>query len=554
MYRLVPCCWIGILFFLVSSTANAQEPDPQEVYMGVLNDISLFNDSIFEYIDSLKALGGENEWKARYILVAALSYRNDEKERAKSEANACIEHFQENGDTLSWIRILRFATYIELDLNDYRSAIQRLNQAINLAIAIKDSSEMAYFDGELGYLYMSVLKDMEQAHLHLDRSYDIAVSGQHWERASRASCYLMEYYWETHDTLRSRASAERALEYSSKLDSNTIEYYDGYLTMSYFLLSNGEYEEAIKHGNILVTKGQELFDEDVLTNGLLVLSEALLGLGRYKDAYKASKEAVEISERLGDISGLEPSYELHWRICEALGKTSEALEALKNYNEYLSLYSEQSALVSMVRGLYKGDLEREKVEKEKVELTLALAKENSKFKSLLLLSVIGLLIALLIYSYIVYKRNKREREYNRTLEASNEVILRQKLSLEMNLDELKKDLEEKQREADSYYFAQSAIQIKFSRIILLESSNNYVLIHVEGRPNPLLERVKMKDLVEHFPSNLFVRIHRSYYINLNHIISRPSKYVVKMSNDIVLNVSRGYVDELGDRFLKQGAV
>lgn len=533
---------------------KSQEVLKHEVYVGKTDDLNLYSDSIFLLIDSIEALGGEAVWKAKYLSAAALSLRNDQKEQAKIEVDECIEHFKQTGDSLNWIRILRLASYIELDLHDYRAAIQRYNQAVNLAIAARDSLEIAYFDGELGYQYMVILEDMEQALMHLQRSYNVSVGGEHWERASRASCYLMEYYMEHGDTLKSFEYAEKALIYSTKLDSFTVEHYDGHLTMSYHYLAAGQYHKAIGHGEILVAKGRKLNDDDVLTNGLLVLAEAFLKLRNYEEGYEAAKHAVELSEKLGDVTGLEPSYDLYWRMCEGLGKTEEAFEALKKYNGYLSLYSEQSALVTSLKSLYKGDLDREKVEKEKVELTLALAKENSRFKSLLLVSVLGLLLALVIYSYIVFKRNRREKEYNRTLEASNEVILRQKQNLEMNLDELKKDLEEKEREADSYYFAQSAIQIKFSKIIVLESSNNYVLIHVEDRPNPLLERVKMKDLVEHFPSNMFVRIHRSYYINVNQIISRPSKYVVKMSNDMVLNVSRSYVDELGDHFLQQGAV
>lgn len=542
------------VFLLDALEVTAQPSSKHNYYKQRIDELSIYNDSVYLYIDSLMALGGEAYWLGRYRLASAQSVRNEGKEQVKLELDTCLEHFKAVKDSANWLACLSTAAYNEQDLKDYRAAIRLFNQGADLAIAMKDSSEITYFEGELGYLYMSVLEDMHLARYHIERSYDIAVKIEDWEWASRAACYLMEYNLIVKDTAQSATFAEKALQFSNMLDSTDIAHYDGNNTMSYFSLSTRQYDEAIKHGNILINKGRELEERDVEMTGILVIAEAYYRTNRLNEAYEYSRNAVAIAEETGDAIGLEACYDLHWQVCEAVGKTAESLASLKKYNEYLNAYKEESALVAMTKTLYAGDLERQKVEKEKMELTLQLATENSRFKSLLLVSVLGLLLALLVYSYIVYKRNRREREYNRTLEASNEVILRQKQNLEMNVDELKKDLEEKEREADSYYFAQSAIQIKFSKIILLEASNNYVLIHVEGRPNPLLERVKLKDLIEQFPTNLFVRIHRSYCVNVNHIISRPSKYVLKMSNEVVLNVSRSYVDELGDLFLHQGAV
>lgn len=547
----------GVLFWsilITSFSLSAQDSTKFESYIEAIEDMGIYNDSVFIYIDSIKSIEGEIYWNGRYVQAYAFSVRNDTKDSAKVEIDICIEHYKSINDTINLLKCLRLADYIEQDLNDYRAAIKRLNLAANLAIASKDSLETTYFEGELGYLFMDVLQDMERAFYHLQRSHDIALQIRDWQNANRSSCYLMEYWVLQGDTVKSGEYAEKAFYYSTKLDSTEPAYYDGYLTMGYYLLDIGKYEEATEYGHIIAAKGREFEDYDMLTNGSLVLAEAFFESKQLNKAYNASSEAVMISERLGDITGLEPSYDIHWRICEALGKKDEALSALKKYNEYHTPLTGKEELATMARELYKGDLEREKMEKEKVELTLDVAEQKSRFTSLMLVSLLGLFLALGIYSYIIYKRNKREKEYNRTLEASNEVILSQKQSLEMTLDEVKKDLKEKEKEADAYYFAQSAIQIKFSNIIALEASNNYVLIHVEERANPLLERVKLKELIEHFPSNMFVRIHRSYCINVDHIISRPSKYVVKMSNDMVLNVSRSYVDELGDKFLKQGLV
>jgi hypothetical protein len=124
------------------------------------------------------------------------------------------------------------------------------------------------------------------------------------------------------------------------------------------------------------------------------------------------------------------------------------------------------------------------------------------------------------------------------------------VSLTENLKLAETNLKSLEKESESIYFSQSAIQVKFEDIILLESSDHYVLIHVKDRQNPLLERIKMTDLVQKFPSTLFTKVHRSYCVNMNHIASRPSKYLLKMSNGAEVTITKTYVNNLGNKFLK----
>lgn len=539
----------------MAAPCKAQHDSVTEYYKGIVNDeLSLYNDSVFLYIDSLEVYGGRAAWEARYMRACAYSLRQKKKEEAIQLANSCITYFRSVNDTAAWLHTLRLIAYTNQDLSDYLGAIETMNEGIRLALEAKDTVEMSLFESELGYIYLSVLDDHELSLQHLMRSYEMSLQVGDWVNTSRAVCYLMEYFLAVGDTAKAGEYAHLALQYSKELDSTSVEAYDGNVTMGYYSLWTGNFDKAIEQAEVIAAKGWELEDRDMYAIGRIILAESYFNRGEFRTAYQNSKEAVAAANDVGDIVSLENAYRLHWRICDTLNLSGEALIALKRYQQHAKVYNDESIRVDMMKRLYKGEVERERIEKEKVELTLALAKENARFQSLLLISALGLLVALLVFIYVIVHRNRKEKEYNRTLEASNEVVLRQKQNLEMNLDELKKDLQEKEREADSYYFAQSAIQIKFSEIIALESSNNYVLIHVEGRKNPLLERVKMKDLTEHFPSTLFVRIHRSYYVNVEHIVSRPSKYVIKMSNDMVLNVSRGHAEDLGDRFLQQGAV
>ena len=56
----------------------------------------------------------------------------------------------------------------------------------------------------------------------------------------------------------------------------------------------------------------------------------------------------------------------------------------------------------------------------------------------------------------------------------------------------------------------------FKDILFIEGSGNYVKIHAVQGP-PLLVLDKLSDLVEKLPKQQFVRVHKSYIVNVSHI-------------------------------------
>lgn len=59
-------------------------------------------------------------------------------------------------------------------------------------------------------------------------------------------------------------------------------------------------------------------------------------------------------------------------------------------------------------------------------------------------------------------------------------------------------------------------RVNLKDIIFLESQGNYVVYHLAGRQ--LMSYISLNDAVESLPDN-FVRIHKSYVINKNHVVS-----------------------------------
>lgn len=55
-------------------------------------------------------------------------------------------------------------------------------------------------------------------------------------------------------------------------------------------------------------------------------------------------------------------------------------------------------------------------------------------------------------------------------------------------------------------------QIELDRICYIEGLKDYVKIHVEGEPHPVLSLLSLKSLEEQLPAERFIRVHRSFIV------------------------------------------
>lgn len=98
------------------------------------------------------------------------------------------------------------------------------------------------------------------------------------------------------------------------------------------------------------------------------------------------------------------------------------------------------------------------------------------------------------------------------------------------------------------------VKIRLSDIIYIEGMSEYLKIHLEGKDShglplrPVVSLYSLKRLEERLP-NYFMRIHRSYIINLRHI-QEVSKTRVLLDNEILLPIGDLYKDRLNDYLCK----
>ncbi len=83
------------------------------------------------------------------------------------------------------------------------------------------------------------------------------------------------------------------------------------------------------------------------------------------------------------------------------------------------------------------------------------------------------------------------------------------------------------------------VRINISDIRYIEGMSEYLKIHLEGKPKPLIVLLSMKKIEERLPASSFMRIHRSYIINLKKI-QEVNKSRVIMDADTYLPVGDLY--------------
>ena len=95
------------------------------------------------------------------------------------------------------------------------------------------------------------------------------------------------------------------------------------------------------------------------------------------------------------------------------------------------------------------------------------------------------------------------------------------------------------------------VKIAISDIRYIEGMSEYLKIHLEGQPKPLVTLLSMKKMEEYLPPS-FMRIHRSYIVNLKKI-QEVNKNRVIMDADTYLpigdNYKEAFNDYLSTRFL-----
>lgn len=87
-------------------------------------------------------------------------------------------------------------------------------------------------------------------------------------------------------------------------------------------------------------------------------------------------------------------------------------------------------------------------------------------------------------------------------------------------------------------------RIDFADIKYVESMGEYLRIFIDGQPKPLMPLMSMKRMEEILPEDIFMRVHRSYIVNMNKIQEISRMRII--FDDVYIPVGDNYKQKFMD--------
>ena len=86
------------------------------------------------------------------------------------------------------------------------------------------------------------------------------------------------------------------------------------------------------------------------------------------------------------------------------------------------------------------------------------------------------------------------------------------------------------------------LRVPISSIKYIEGMSEYVRIFVEDNPKPIVSLLSMKKIEENLPADIFMRVHRSYLVNLNKV-KEISKMRIVYDGNVYVPIGEMYKDK-----------
>ncbi len=91
-------------------------------------------------------------------------------------------------------------------------------------------------------------------------------------------------------------------------------------------------------------------------------------------------------------------------------------------------------------------------------------------------------------------------------------------------------------------------KLKYDDILYIENQKDYVKFHLENRKEPVSSLMNIQQLSEKLPGNNFMRVHRSFIVNLNKIQTIERNSIV--FGKVYIPISDTYREKFNDFFKK----
>ncbi|MFC4721370.1 LytTR family transcriptional regulator DNA-binding domain-containing protein [Geojedonia litorea] len=262
-------------------------------------------------------------------------------------------------------------------------------------------------------------------------------------------------------------------------------------------------------------------DITLMSNSLSLLGEVYFQKEAFQEALTISDSAQSLAESIDLQRNYSKNYALLARIHEKLNN----IEKSEHYTQ-LSFENRPKQIDNkIVRDDGLNEDYKKSMYKFNHQNSQKLQSEKLFYKTNLF-KVLFLTLGLLLVSFVLFKRNKKS---NRELE-----LLREKLN---------QFSESNQNAMLDLIHLNNKVVVDLNKLIYIKSEGHYLEFYLEDKDQPEIDRNSLINILEELPPQQFVRIHKSYIVNISHIkIINSTKLMLKSGKWI--NLSRTYKQQL----------
>ncbi|MGB1210534.1 MAG: LytR/AlgR family response regulator transcription factor [Lacinutrix venerupis] len=419
---------------------------------------------------------------------------------------------------------------------EYKKALEHYLKARKQFIELRDIENQAELEGAIVEIIAYMDPKLIDYEIYLNSLCEIASKTK--SKTSVSDCeyfrgYFKEIEGKYNDALKHYINTGLlALKYK-----DTLAYYTNEINVGSMQLKLKKYKKALNTFNKSKSYYNKIgnLDKNFLIN--LYISKILLA----QKKHSLSLDALNKSKNINAVSpSYENSFDLYTQFSEFYFQTKNYKKAYTN-SIIAQLYKDTIVSKKTEKEIYQFKLKYEVSEKEnkliKIENeNLNLKNKRTQNLTALLISILTIIVLSFVILFFKKKYNVSKNEFQ-TIQQELNTLKEQRLN------------SNKIKEGELINLKSKAI-LNSSEILYIKSDGHYVEYHLDNKNKPEIDRNSLNEVLKILPNNSFVRIHRSFVVNIYRIkIINSSK--VMLDNGVWINLSRTYKQQLKDILHKE---
>lgn len=279
--------------------------------------------------------------------------------------------------------------------NDFEKAEFYALKALNLGIQIKDIKRIAHNNVVLGNIqFNKILQIKKKVNNAVTDSLEF-LARNYFLNANKL---YNTFNFESGKSYAFTKYADFLYAFSKKKVGNKIEIIDSLHQKSFYY-----YSEALKIDEKI---GNKQFVAENLSN----LSYILLDKNNYQQALPLALRSLHISENMNYPKNILNSAKSLLRIYKVTGDTKKALEMSELCNKMNDTIYNTENKTQILKAEYNYETQKKEASIKQLEQQNQITSLQSKQKSIILYSIIGLVIAIALLSYFLFTRYKTKKQ------------------------------------------------------------------------------------------------------------------------------------------------